>query len=161
MGEIAYGECRVRIKYCKHQLPPYFSPNLSENNYFNFWSCVLELRHILPSKIHMPLRSWQVSWDKHIHLTFFWEKLHARTADSSTHSVLSDFVTLWTVAHQAPLSMGFSRQEYWSGLPFPSRGIFWPKDWTILKYKIDICFLKLILQWRKRVTCMIVIFIVV
>ena len=29
-------------------------------------------------------------------------------------------VTPWTVAHQAPLSMGFSRQEYWSGLPFPS-----------------------------------------
>ena len=28
------------------------------------------------------------------------------------------FVTPWTVAHQAPLSMGFSRQEYWSGLPF-------------------------------------------
>ena len=28
----------------------------------------------------------------------------------------------WTVAHQAPLSMGFSRQEYWSGLPFPSPG---------------------------------------
>ena len=30
------------------------------------------------------------------------------------------FVTLWTVAHQAPPSTGFSRQEYWSGLPFPS-----------------------------------------
>ena len=30
------------------------------------------------------------------------------------------FATLWTVAYQAPLSMGFSRQEYWSGLPFPS-----------------------------------------
>jgi len=30
------------------------------------------------------------------------------------------FVTLWTVVHQAPLSMGPSRQEYWSGLPFPS-----------------------------------------
>ena len=28
----------------------------------------------------------------------------------------------WTVAPQAPLSMGFSRQEYWSGLPFPSPG---------------------------------------
>ena len=27
--------------------------------------------------------------------------------------------TLWTAAHQAPLSMGFSRQEYWSGLPCP------------------------------------------
>ena len=34
-------------------------------------------------------------------------------------SVVSDFVTPWTVAPQAPLSMGFSRQEYWSGLPFP------------------------------------------
>ena len=32
------------------------------------------------------------------------------------------FATLWTVAHQAPLSIGFSRQEYWSGLPFPSPG---------------------------------------
>ena len=31
-------------------------------------------------------------------------------------------MTLWTVAHQAPPSMGFSRQEYWSGLPFPSPG---------------------------------------
>ena len=29
-------------------------------------------------------------------------------------------VTPWSLAHQAPLSMGFSRQEYWSGLPFPS-----------------------------------------
>ena len=32
------------------------------------------------------------------------------------------FVTLWTVIHQTPLSMGFSRQDYWSGLPFPSPG---------------------------------------
>ena len=32
------------------------------------------------------------------------------------------FATPWTVAHQAPLSMGFSRQEYWGGLPFPSPG---------------------------------------
>ena len=32
--------------------------------------------------------------------------------------------TPWTVACQAPLSMGFSRQEYWSGLPFPSPGVF-------------------------------------
>ena len=30
------------------------------------------------------------------------------------------FVTPWTVARQAPLSMGFSRQEYWNRLPFPS-----------------------------------------
>ena len=31
-------------------------------------------------------------------------------------------VTPWTVVHLAPLSMGFSRKEYWSGLPFPSPG---------------------------------------
>ena len=32
------------------------------------------------------------------------------------------FATPWTTAHQAPPSMGFSRQEYWSGLPFPPLG---------------------------------------
>ena len=33
---------------------------------------------------------------------------------------MSDSATPWTVAHQAPPSMGFSRQKHWSGLPFPS-----------------------------------------
>ena len=32
------------------------------------------------------------------------------------------FATPWTITRQAPLSMGFSRQEYWSGLPFPTPG---------------------------------------
>ena len=40
----------------------------------------------------------------------------------SCFSHVHHFVILWIVAHQAPLSMGFSRQEYWSGLPFPSPG---------------------------------------
>ena len=40
-------------------------------------------------------------------------------------SVVSDsFATPWTVAHQVPLSMGFSQQEYWSGLPYPPPGDF-------------------------------------
>ena len=34
------------------------------------------------------------------------------------------FATPWTIACQVPLSMGFSRQEYWSGLPFPPPGNF-------------------------------------
>ena len=43
------------------------------------------------------------------------------------------FVTLWPAALQAPQSMGFSRQEYWSGLPCPhSKGFFWPRDWTYI-----------------------------
>ena len=36
--------------------------------------------------------------------------------------VTQSCLTLWTVALQAPLSMGFFRQEYWNGLPFPSTG---------------------------------------
>ena len=36
--------------------------------------------------------------------------------------LVSDSATLWTVAHRAPLPMGFSRQEYWSGLPCPPPG---------------------------------------
>ena len=38
--------------------------------------------------------------------------------------------TPWTVAYQAPLSMGFSRQEYWTGLPFPS-----PEESSLLLIK--------------------------
>ena len=37
-----------------------------------------------------------------------------------SRSVVSDSAAPWPLAHQAPLSTGFSRQEYWSGLPFPS-----------------------------------------
>ena len=48
-----------------------------------------------------------------------WVCLHAQ---SLSHVRL--FATPCTVAHQAPLSMGFSRQEYWSGLPFLLQGIF-------------------------------------
>ena len=39
-------------------------------------------------------------------------------------SVMSDSVTLWTVAHQAPVSVGFSRQTHWSGLHFLLQRIF-------------------------------------
>ena len=40
------------------------------------------------------------------------------------------FVTLWSVAHQAPLSSGFPKQDYWSGLPFPPWGnLPDPRNW--------------------------------
>ena len=41
---------------------------------------------------------------------------------AQTPSCVQFFVTPWTVARQAPLSMGFSRQEYWGGLPCPPPG---------------------------------------
>ena len=46
------------------------------------------------------------------------ERTHTHTEKSLSHVRL--FATPWIVAHQAPQSMGFSRHEYWSGLPFPS-----------------------------------------
>ena len=47
---------------------------------------------------------------------------HSKSCMLSHFSHVQLFVTLWTAACQAPLSMGFSRQEYWSGLPCPSPG---------------------------------------
>ena len=41
-------------------------------------------------------------------------------SESVSCSIVYNSATPWTTAHRAPLSMGFSRQEYWSGLPFPS-----------------------------------------
>ena len=49
-----------------------------------------------------------------------WEALSKCVSVSC--SVMSDSATPWTVARQAPLSMEVSKQEYWSGLPFPSPG---------------------------------------
>ena len=51
------------------------------------------------------------------------------------------FVTPWTVACQAPLSKGFSRQEYWSGLPFPS-----PKRAVITQYSEQLVLMNDILE---------------
>ena len=55
-----------------------------------------------------------------------WSNLHAQ---SFSHVWL--FTTQWTSAGQASLSMGFSRQEYWSGLPFPPQGNL-PNPWIKL-----------------------------
>ena len=57
-------------------------------------------------------------------------------SENESHSVVSDsFASPWTVACQTPLFMEFSRQAYWSGLPFPSpRGLPGPRDWTCISY---------------------------
>ena len=54
-----------------------------------------------------------------------------------SHSVVFNSAILWTAAYQVPPSMEFSRQEYWSGLPFPSPGkcILW--EWVWWKWKWD------------------------
>ena len=59
------------------------------------------------------------------HALFLFKALCTIESESESHLVMSGvwpIVTPWTVAHQAALSMEFSRQEYWSGLPFPTAG---------------------------------------
>ena len=48
--------------------------------------------------------------------------LHFLVSQVKSLSLIRLFVTPWTVAYESPPSMGFSSQEYWSGLPFPSPG---------------------------------------
>ena len=58
-------------------------------------------------------------WNPDIYGRTTWKKWKVQVLVA--HRVLL-FVTPWTIAHQTPLSMEFSRQEYWSGEPFPSPG---------------------------------------
>ena len=58
-----------------------------------------------------------------LEICLFRSSFHFFTAvESVSHSVVSNFATLWIVAHQAPVYKEFSRQEYWNGLSFPSPG---------------------------------------
>ena len=63
-------------------------------------------------------RLLRVMGDYHSLITYLFFKRKWK----SSRSVVSDSVTPWTVAYQAPLSMGFSRQECWSGVSLPSPG---------------------------------------
>ena len=75
--------------------------------------------------MNAPLKRFLVSRDELIHL-FIHTFLYKLTLQNlcvcvcvCVHSVMSYFVTPWTIVCQAPLSKGFTRREYWSGLPFP------------------------------------------
>jgi len=66
-----------------------------------------------------------------------------------SHSVVSDSVTPWTAARQAPLSMEFSRQGYWSRLPFPIPGH--PPDLRLLVSCIGSWILHHCATWEAQV----------
>ena len=48
-------------------------------------------------------------------------------------------VALWTAAHQAPLFLGFSRQEHWSGLPFPSQCMKVKRESEVIQLCLTLC----------------------
>ena len=66
----------------------------------------------------MHFQKWQ--WHRWVKKKTLDKTIYKDAACSLSHFQL--FATPWTVAHQAPRSTGFSRQEYWGGLPFPSPG---------------------------------------
>ena len=70
---------------------------------------------MLPPSFSWPAFSMRTVW------TSQW-RVRGHESEMKPLSHVWLFASPWTVAHQAPLSMGFSRQEYWSALPFPSPG---------------------------------------
>ena len=99
------------------------------------------------------------------HFLLQWSKWKVKVKSLSRVRLL---VTPWTAAHQAPPSMGFSRQEYWSGVPLPSpiyniatiiyRNTFWKYKWilcTLFSFSdcilfnrfIDLTGASLVAQW--------------
>ena len=83
--------------------------------------------HLLTSDIwHHLLPEKNPIWEKSLHLSSYRSLKNKDNVSEKqymymyTFSCVQLFASLWTVAYQAPLSLGFPRQEYWSGLPFPS-----------------------------------------
>ena len=69
-----------------------------------------------PTRLHCPWDSPGKNTGVGCH--FLLQCMKVKSESEVAQSCLT-FMTPWTAAHQAPLSMGFSRQEYWSGLPLP------------------------------------------
>ena len=95
----------------------------------HFWasesSSWAPLGHWPYSTSHLSLQLLAVAttcWNGYTSLlwTHLWLKISGVRAWSLSHVWL--FAAAWTIAHQAPLSMEFSRQEYWNGLSFPTPG---------------------------------------
>ena len=98
-----YLHCRQTLYHLSHQGNPYF---------------MLLLLFMLP--VYSWEKEWKRTWQN------AWQLVNSAAGYMEVEvkwlSHVWLFATTWTVAYQAPPSMGFSRQEYWSGLPFPPPG---------------------------------------
>ena len=105
----------------------------------NIWGRIVTSENILKksyvqcnliSKMHWKRDAFSV-WEPDTRILSLCENSRLIFCVCVSCSVLSNSSTLWTVAYQAPLSKGFFRREYWSGLPVLSPGdLPWPRDWT-------------------------------
>ena len=84
----------------------------------NLTCCQPDGEHQLPEP-DQALSLWSGSTDSK---TLDYQRTDPQFSSVQSLSHVQFFATPWTAAYQAPLCMGFSRQEYWSGLPFPSPG---------------------------------------
>ena len=73
-------------------------------------------------RTHICFLYWQAGSLPRSHQGIHGTKIKRMISEVKVTQSCPTLVTPWTVAHKVPLSMGFSRQEYWSGLPFPSSG---------------------------------------
>ena len=92
----------ICVVWCKYFLPVYLPFDFACGVFFCF------LFFFLPCKS-----------------LFLCSQIYQSSIASGVFSYVQLLATPWTLAHQAPPSMGFSRHEYWSGVPLPS-----PSDWT-------------------------------
>ena len=105
------------------------SPEASEAAHF--WAFTGSLHSLFPQCTDMPVYSLQKRKENPSHLP----SVCLLSVWCWSLSCVWLFSTSWTVAFQASLSMGFPRQEYWSGLPFPfSRASSQPRDWTWVSF---------------------------
>ena len=115
--------------FLKKKKPPYLEKKISLFPQKKRFTEIL-FKSVPPNALRM--RNTQEFWERNrsfISISLRKKKIRAHPKDPGvfgfverkkkwSHSVVSDFVTPWTVAYQAPPSMRFSRQAYWSGVPF-------------------------------------------
>ena len=111
----------------------------------------LRLKSIVPQDVHYCIligRNWKppqisktIGMAKELTYNMTFSACQMRVIKTLCYAMLSRFscvwpcATLWTVAHQASLSMAFSRQEYWNGFPCLSSGeSSWPRDQSYVSY---------------------------
>ena len=115
------------------------------------------------SSVHGTFQARVLKWDvgchcllrkstMHYHKSYWLKSGLSLKVKVKSLSCVRPLATPWTAAYQAPPSMGFSRQEYWSGLPLPSpRGAWWAEVHGVAKIRTRLSdFTFTFMHWRRK-----------